>query len=419
MQRPLAVFGLVLGLYWSPAEGTGQESLPPPTSTALVLDTSGSIDTQELARTRELAAAVLTSLPAGSEFAVFSFDDQSRLLLPRTADVDAVRRAVDGIETSGRYTALHDALYDASRYLRDVPSPRRAILLVTDGRDENSTLKLEDGLAVAQQTGIPVFCVGVGRVAERVLRRIAKLTGGAYVPSAEATGTLLASRIAAAAPAPPADRASASASGPALGPALASPGTPSAAPAAAPSPRAPAGARTALWAATGVAAVAAAVAALLVLGRLRPGPGRGAPDTEGETRPERSPRAAPTGSSSTVLSRLDGGDEQVDKTVVIRESPVLEVTKGPGVGMVFELSWRSAISLGRARANDIVLDDVAISSQHCRIRPEGGGFVLHDLESTNGTLVNNRRVSRHILSQGDVIKMGDTCLEFRMEREGA
>jgi len=203
MQRPLAVFGLVLGLYWSPAEGTGQESLPPPTSTALVLDTSGSIDTQELARTRELAAAVLTSLPAGSEFAVFSFDDQSRLLLPRTADVDAVRRAVDGIETSGRYTALHDALYDASRYLRDVPSPRRAILLVTDGRDENSTLKLEDGLAVAQQTGIPVFCVGVGRVAERVLRRIAKLTGGAYVPSAEATGTLLASLIAAAAPAPP------------------------------------------------------------------------------------------------------------------------------------------------------------------------------------------------------------------------
>jgi hypothetical protein len=411
MGRRAVVIGLLLGLVSSPVRSAGQESEHPIT-VALVLDTSGSIDAHELARTRELAAAVLTSLPAGSEFAVFSFDDQSRLLLPRTAEIDAVRRAVDGIETYGRYTALHDALYDASRYLRDVPSSRRVILLVTDGKDENSALKLEDGLAVARETGIPVFCVGVGRVAERVLRRIAKLTGGAYVPSAEATGALLASQIAAVPPTTPAARASAAVSvASAPPPAAPAPTTPPT-----PPPRAPTGARMALWSAAGLLAVIGAVTALLVLRRREAGPAGVAAAKDGVGRPEPGPRAEP-GFSSTVLSRLDAGDERVDKTVVIRESPVLEVTKGPGIGLVFELSWRSATSLGRARANDIVLDDVAISSQHCRIRPEGGSFVLHDLESTNGTLVNNHRVSRHVLAPGDVIKMGDTCLEFRMDRE--
>jgi pSer/pThr/pTyr-binding forkhead associated (FHA) protein len=71
--------------------------------------------------------------------------------------------------------------------------------------------------------------------------------------------------------------------------------------------------------------------------------------------------------------------------------------------------------VGRARANDIVLEDVAVSSQHCRIRLEQGHFVLHDLKSTNGTLVNDQKVSRHTLSEGDVIRIGETSLQFRLE----
>src|SRR5262245_30678566 len=91
----------------------------PPVVTALVLDTSGSLTPAELGLARDLATAVLAGLPPGSEVAVFSFDDQSRVVQERTQDVDAVRRAIDGLRGSGRYTALHDALYDASRYLRD------------------------------------------------------------------------------------------------------------------------------------------------------------------------------------------------------------------------------------------------------------------------------------------------------------
>jgi pSer/pThr/pTyr-binding forkhead associated (FHA) protein len=40
---------------------------------------------------------------------------------------------------------------------------------------------------------------------------------------------------------------------------------------------------------------------------------------------------------------------------------------------------------------------------------------VQDLKSTNGTFVNDRRVSRHPLAEGDVIQVGETCLQFRVE----
>ena len=43
--------------------------------------------------------------------------------------------------------------------------------------------------------------------------------------------------------------------------------------------------------------------------------------------------------------------------------------------------------------------------------------MVHDLDSTNGTRVNDRRVKRHVLEEGDVIQIGETRLEFRMEPE--
>jgi pSer/pThr/pTyr-binding forkhead associated (FHA) protein len=119
--------------------------------------------------------------------------------------------------------------------------------------------------------------------------------------------------------------------------------------------------------------------------------------------------------SSTVLARMNTTEEYLEKTVTLREKPVLAVTRGSGLGKVFALARETTTSVGRARANDIVLEDVAVSSQHCRIRLEQGHFVLHDLKSTNGTLVNDQKVSRHTLSEGDVIRIGETSLQFRLE----
>jgi hypothetical protein len=373
----------------------------PPVTLALVIDTSGSLARPDLDLARELTIGVLAALPAGSEAAVFSFDDQSRVVLPRTSDPEAVRSAVDGLKGAGRYTALYDALYDASRYLRDAPGRRRAILLVTDGRDERSAVVLEDGLAVAREDGIPVFCVGVGRVEERALRRIAKLTEGRYRLGFETDPAVLAREILEApevpAPAPTPD-------------AVASP-APSAPPPTVPEPAPPAPAVSPLvWTGAGLLLLAVSGGLLLLATRRRSG-------TSGTRAASPGPVGRPPdgGSPPTVFSRLDDSREALERTMLLREKPVLVVTAGKHLGSVFPLSRGSSLSVGRARANDIALDDVAVSSQHCRIRPEGDRFAVHDLESTNGTRVNDRRVTKHLLEEGDVIQVGETRLEFRIE----
>src|SRR4029453_2233498 len=109
---------------------------------------------------------------------------------------EEVRERLASLKVGGRFTALHDALYDASRYVRDPPGARKAPVPITDGGDENSALNLEDGLRVASDAQIPVFAIGVGaHPQERVLRRIAKLTGGEYFPVGQPRGADLASRV--------------------------------------------------------------------------------------------------------------------------------------------------------------------------------------------------------------------------------
>src|SRR3954470_781390 len=73
---------------------------------ALVLDTSASIRSDELAKTRALAVGLLQHLPAGSEIAVFTFDDQDRLLLPWTTAAGDVERALAIVRPTGHFTML-------------------------------------------------------------------------------------------------------------------------------------------------------------------------------------------------------------------------------------------------------------------------------------------------------------------------
>jgi pSer/pThr/pTyr-binding forkhead associated (FHA) protein len=144
-------------------------------------------------------------------------------------------------------------------------------------------------------------------------------------------------------------------------------------------------------------------------------PGVGEPMSPAPSGARDFPRSAEGDLSPTVLARMNVTEEYLEPTLTLRPRPVLSVTRGADVGQVVELSEQTAFSVGRARANDLVVNDVAVSSQHCRIRPEEGRFVVHDLKSTNGTFVNERRVTSQLLAEGDVIKIGETHLQFRLD----
>jgi hypothetical protein len=70
--------------------------------------------------------------------------------------------------------------------------------------------------------------------------------------------------------------------------------------------------------------------------------------------------------------------------------------------------------LGRAQDNDVILDDQKVSRHHAVIRQDAGRFVVADLESTNGTFVGGRRTQERILTDGDLIRLGDTTLLFSL-----
>jgi hypothetical protein len=73
---------------------------------------------------------------------------------------------------------------------------------------------------------------------------------------------------------------------------------------------------------------------------------------------------------------------------------------------------REVTSLGRSSGCDVVLDDANASRRHAELRVRGGKAVLVDLDSTNGTAVNGRRVREHPLADGDRITIGTTALVF-------
>ncbi len=72
----------------------------------------------------------------------------------------------------------------------------------------------------------------------------------------------------------------------------------------------------------------------------------------------------------------------------------------------------SVVQIGRAPGCDIVLDDRNVSRRHAEIRRRGPVVVLIDLDSTNGTIVNGRRVREHPLADGDRITLGNSRLTF-------
>jgi hypothetical protein len=71
--------------------------------------------------------------------------------------------------------------------------------------------------------------------------------------------------------------------------------------------------------------------------------------------------------------------------------------------------------IGRGQDADLRLPDTGVSRRHVDIRFDGGGAVLHDLGSTNGTTVNGHRAQSWQLQHGDVVRLGHTVLVYRQE----
>lgn len=80
---------------------------------------------------------------------------------------------------------------------------------------------------------------------------------------------------------------------------------------------------------------------------------------------------------------------------------------------------RDGLVLGRVKGCDLVLDDAKVSRRHARLVVQGGVAEIEDLDSSNGTRLNGKEISRRLLRDGDRIQIGSAEIIFRELEDGA
>lgn len=92
-------------------------------------------------------------------------------------------------------------------------------------------------------------------------------------------------------------------------------------------------------------------------------------------------------------------------------NPKLVAIAGPLRGTTF-LVYEEEIAVGRDLSNQLLIDDRSVSRMHCRIKLEGDYWRISDLDSHNGTFVNDIPVNEHCLVHGDRVKIGSSLFVF-------
>jgi len=163
-----------------------------PVSVGIVFDTSGSM----VDKIDEVQDAVLhfadTTNPEDEIFLV-QFSRQASLVEDFTGDRQRLRRAIQRLQPGGA-TALYDAVVLGLQHLQSGKYKKKALLVITDGNDTDSSATLDEAVLTAQQSEAIVYTIGIGHgehgsfghigggfkdtVDVNVLRRFSDTTGG-------------------------------------------------------------------------------------------------------------------------------------------------------------------------------------------------------------------------------------------------
>ena len=111
--------------------------------------------------------------------------------------------------------------------------------------------------------------------------------------------------------------------------------------------------------------------------------------------------------NENVINRMKNWDlakrnDMPTLTLKLRDKPLGNYSLQKGI----------SLKIGRQNKNDVVIHDMAVSGHHAKIDSVGDGFVFIDLQSKNGSFVNEQFTTSHWLVDGDVINIGEHSLVF-------
>jgi len=162
-----------------------------PLRLAIVIDTSDSVGFAFDDEKRSAAVFLERILRPTSDLAlIMGFNQEVRLVQELASDNRLFSQAIRKLP-SGGYTAIYDAVSAASQLLakvKDTQTVRRAIILITDGEDNSSHIKLEQAEEVAQRNECAVYVMSVNletdreqKQSDRAMKELSEVTGGTFL----------------------------------------------------------------------------------------------------------------------------------------------------------------------------------------------------------------------------------------------
>jgi len=159
-----------------------------PLSIGLVFDTSGSMGAK-LQQSRRAAAEFFKTANPEDEFFLVEFNDRPDLVVPFTTNTEDLQNQLAFSQSKGK-TALLDGVYLAMNQMKKAKNPRKAILIISDGGDNNSRYTESEVKNAVREADVQIYGIGIfepigsrGRTPEEMagpslLSEVAELTGG-------------------------------------------------------------------------------------------------------------------------------------------------------------------------------------------------------------------------------------------------
>jgi Ca-activated chloride channel homolog len=174
-----------------------------PITIGIVFDISGSMKGR-IARSHDALRRFCDTGHEQDEYFLVTFNNGAKLLQDFTLDSRVVTGCLSLVEPKGQ-TALYDAAYIGVEKVRQGRYPRKAILLISDGQDNNSRYSLKELKQLVKEADVQVYAIGITSVfgardldieGQVILEELTRLTGGrAFFPSNEAELTEVITRI--------------------------------------------------------------------------------------------------------------------------------------------------------------------------------------------------------------------------------
>ncbi len=167
-----------------------------PVSVGVIFDLSGSMSGEKVKRARDALSKFIQTSHNSDEYFLIAFNSRAQLLLDKTRDGNSVLDKLTFVQTRSQ-TALYDACYLGVEKVQRGAHPKRALLLISDGQDNNSRYTFNELRRLLKESDVTLYGVGIlsgsdagssmGMEGQGILDELASVSGGkAFFPRSAA-----------------------------------------------------------------------------------------------------------------------------------------------------------------------------------------------------------------------------------------